>query len=99
MLPVPRPATVADVVTLNVVDAPAVRVAEAPPLEANTAEAIWGTPETVKLAVRVAPLTLVIWKTFVKVRADGTVPKSSERALTFPEATDVEVPGCTALPG
>jgi len=49
--------------------------------------------------VCVAPLTFVIPKTDVNVRADGTVPKSSAMVSTLPLATAVEVPGRTAVPG
>jgi hypothetical protein len=98
MLPVPRPATVVEVVTVIVVDPPEASVAEPAPLDAKTAEEIWGTPENASVAVRDAPLTFVTRKTLVKVRADGTVPKSRESASTFPLATGVDVPGWTAVP-
>ena len=98
-MPVPRPATVEEVVTVRVVEAPAASVTELLPLEAKTAEETWATFESDSVAVRVALLTFVIRKTEVMVRAEGTVPKSSERLSTFPLATDVDVPGCTAPAG
>src|SRR4051812_43949909 len=91
-VPLPRPATVDDVVTVKVVEAPAPSVAEPPPLEAKTADETCGTLVSVRFAVRVAPLTFVIRKTEVNVRADGTVPKSRERLSTLPPATAVDVP-------
>src|SRR6185312_4211965 len=94
----PRPATVVEVVTLSVVDAPAANVAVVPPLEANTAEETCGTDESESVAVFVAPLTFVIRKTLGKVRADGTVPRSIERPSTLPLATAVPVPGWTSVP-
>src|SRR4051794_5167018 len=87
-LPVPRPATVEDVVTFTVVDAPAARVAELPP-PAKATEEICATLDSARVAVRAAPLTFVTRKTEVNVRADGTVPKSSERESTLPLATVV----------
>ena len=98
-MPVPRPATVGDVVTVTVVDAPAPSMAEPEPLEANTADVTWGTPETVSVAVWAAPLTFVTRNTLVNARADGTVPKSSDMTSTLPLATEVEVPGWIAVPG
>jgi hypothetical protein len=74
-------------------------VAEVPPLEAKTADATCGTDERLSVAVRVALLTFVIRKTFEKVRADGTVPRSIDSPSTFPEATAVDVPGWTSVPG
>src|SRR2546423_15238663 len=44
-------------------------------------------PETVRTAVRDAPLTFVTRKTEVNVRADATVPKSRARLSTPPLAT------------
>ena len=97
--PLPRPATVEDVVTVTVVDAPAASVAEPEPLEAKTTELTCATFESVSVAVCVEPLTFVTRNTVVNVRAEGTVPKSRERLSTLPLATAVDVPGCTALPG
>ena len=85
--------------TVSVVDAPATSVTEVLPLEAKTAEATCGTDERFSVAVWVAPLTFVIRKTLEKVRADGTVPRSMDSPSTFPEATAVDVPGCTSVPG
>jgi len=87
------------VATLSVVDAPAASVTDPEPLEAKIAELTWGTEERVSVAVCVEPLTFVIRKTFANVRADGTVPKSSVSAFTFPLATAVDVPGRTSVPG
>jgi len=87
---------VVDVVTDSVVEAPADSVAEPLPLDAKTADTTWGTDERVSVAVWVAPLMFVIWKTLEKVRAEGTVPKSIERPSTLPPATAVAVPGCTS---
>src|SRR5215208_2966580 len=98
MLPVPRPATVEEVVTVTVVVAPEASVAEPEPLEAKTADVICGTPENESVAVCAAPLTFVTRKTLVNVRAEGTVPKSTESASTLPLATGVDVPGWTAVP-
>ena len=98
-MPTPRPATVAEVVTDSVVEAPAASVTEPLPLEAKTADETCETEESVSVAVRVAPLTFVIRKTFEKVRADGTVPRSIDRLSTSPPATAFEVPGCTSEPG
>jgi hypothetical protein len=90
---------VVDVVTVKFVEAPAARVADAPPLDAKTADVTCGTEERLSVAVRDAPLTLVIRKTLENVRADGTVPRSIERPSTFPAATGVDVPGCRSVPG
>jgi len=68
-------------------------VADVLPLDAKTADATCGTDERVTVAVLLAPLTLVMWKTLEKVRAEGTVPRSIERPSTFPAATAVDVPG------
>jgi hypothetical protein len=81
-----------DVTTVKLVEAPAPSVAEVPPLEAKTADVTCGT-ERLSVAVRDAPLTLVIRKTLENVRADGTVPRSIERPSTLPAATAVDVPG------
>ena len=97
-MPVPRPATVDDVTTVRVVDAPAASVAEVPPLEANETDETCATFESVSVAVCVALPTFLIVKTEVNVRADGTVPKSSDRLSTLPLDTAVDVPGWTALP-
>src|SRR5262245_1727579 len=85
-VPKPRPATVGDVVTLTVAEAPAARVSDVPPPEKERFE-IWGTFERVSTAVRDAPLTFVTRKTGLNVRADATVPKSSARLSTPPLAT------------
>jgi hypothetical protein len=86
-------------VTVTVVEAPAASVTVPAPLDAKTAELTSGTDETVNAAVCEEPETFVTRKTFVNVRAEGTRPKSTVSASTFPLATGVEVPGCTALPG
>ena len=85
-MPEPRPATVDDVVTLTVVEAPAARVTDVPPPAKATAE-IWGTFESVRTAVCDAPLTFVTRKTEANVRAEATVPKSSASVSTPPLAT------------
>jgi hypothetical protein len=97
--PLPWPATVGDVVTLSVVDAPAASVTEVDPDDANTAEEICETPARASVAVCVDPDTFVILKTDVNVRADGTVPNESESESTLPLAIAAEVPACTADPG
>ncbi len=51
------------------------------------------------MAVCVEPLTFVIVKTFVNVRAEGTVPNESDNESTLPEAIGVLVPAWTADPG
>jgi hypothetical protein len=79
---VPRPATVDDVVTSTVVEAPGARVTEL-----GEREEICGTFESVRTAECDAPLTFVIRKTELNVRAEATVPKSSERLSTPPLAT------------
>ena len=85
--------------TLSVVEAPAANETVVPPLEAKTADATCGTDERLSVAVRVALLTFVIRKTLGNVRAEGTVPRTIESPSTFPEATAVDVPGCTSVPG
>jgi hypothetical protein len=73
-------------------------VTEVDPLEAKTAAATCGTEERLSVAVLLAPLTFVMRKTLEKVLADGTVPRSIERASTLPPATAFDVPGWTSLP-
>jgi hypothetical protein len=90
---------VVEVVTVSVVEAPAARVAEVPPLDAKTAEDTCGTDESARIAVRLALLTFVILKTLENVRAEGTVPRSIERLSTLPLATAFDVPGWTSVPG
>jgi hypothetical protein len=87
-VPEPRPATVDDVVTSTVVEAPAASVTDVPP-PANASEEICGTFERVRTAVRDAPLTFVTRKTDENVRAEATVPKSSARLSTPPLASVV----------
>src|SRR3954451_3377838 len=87
-VPVPRPATDEDVVTFTVVDAPAASVTDVPP-PAKATEEICATLDSARVAVRAAPLTFVTRKIEVNVRADATVPKSSERESTLPLATVV----------
>jgi hypothetical protein len=91
-VPLPWPATVLDVVTESVVDAPAASVAVVEPEEAKATEAISGAEERLIVAVCVEALTFLIVKTFVNVRADGTVPNASESESTLPEAIAVLVP-------
>src|SRR3954465_5706998 len=86
-VPVPRPATVGDVATLTVEEAPAASVTEVPPLAAKKIVGAWGTLESVRVAGREAGLTFVTRNTDVNVRADATVPKSSVRESTFSSAT------------
>ena len=89
----PCPATVEDVVTVSVVDAPAASVAVVELEEAKTAEAICGAPDRLEVAVCAEPETLVMRKTEVIVRAEGIVPNASERVSTSPPAMLVDVPG------
>jgi hypothetical protein len=98
-VPDPCPATVFDVVTETVVDAPAASVADVVPEEAKTIAEISGTEESVIVAVCVELETFFTVKTLVNVRADGTVPSASESEFTFPEAIGVLVPTWTADPG
>jgi hypothetical protein len=86
--PDPKPQTLLEVVTVTVVDAPAASVTDVDPDDVNTTDWICGTPDSVSTAVRVELLTFVTRKTLVSVRADATVPKSSDRVSTFPEAAD-----------
>src|SRR4051794_14289355 len=85
-VPVPRPATVGELATLTVVEAPAARVTEVPPLAAKKMDETCGTLDSERMAVRAAPLTFVTRKTEVNVRADGTVPKSRASESTLPLA-------------
>src|SRR3954466_11631765 len=85
-VPIPRPATVGELVTLTVVEAPAASVTEVPPLAARKMDETCGTLDSERIAVRAAPLTFVTRKTEVNVRADATVPKSSASESTFPLA-------------
>jgi hypothetical protein len=91
--PEPCPATVEDVVTVSVVDPPGASVALVEPEEANTAEAICGAPERLRVAVCDELETFVIRKIEVIVRADGMVPNASESESTSPLAMLVDVPG------
>jgi hypothetical protein len=95
-VPDPRPATVGEVVTETVVEAPAASVAVVVPEEANCTDTIWAGSDGVRTAVALELPTLVTRKTLVKVRAEGTVPKSSESESTLPLATGVAVPAWTA---
>jgi hypothetical protein len=90
---------VLDVVTDSVVDAPGASVAVVEPDEANAIDVISGTEDIVSVAVADALPTFFTVKRFVNVRADGTVPKTSESESTLPDATGVDVPAWTALPG
>jgi hypothetical protein len=91
-VPVPRPATVDEVVTESVVDAPGASVAVVEPEEANCAETICAIDESAMVAVADELPTFVIRKTLVKVRADGTTPKSRLSESTLPLAIGVDVP-------
>ena len=79
--PLPRPATVEDVVTDTVVEAPAASVAVVVPEDANTKEVICAGSEGVRTAVALELPTLVTRKTLVNVRADGTRPKEQRPEL------------------
>ena len=70
-VPAPRPATVGEVVTVTVVEAPAASVAVAVPVLANTAETIWLGPLRVSTAVRLCAEMFLTVNTLVNARAGG----------------------------
>src|SRR3954469_5221166 len=51
-VPIPRPATVGELVTLTVVEAPAASVTEVPPLAAKKMDETCGTLDSERIAVR-----------------------------------------------
>ena len=84
---------------MTLVEAPAARVADVPPLDAKATDETCAGGDGVRTAVRVCALTFLTVKTLVNVRADGTRPNARARVSTSPVAIGVDVPTCTALPG
>ena len=97
--PTPWPATVLEVVTVTVVEAPAASVALVVPVLAKSAETTWAGPLRVSTAVRLWVEMFLTVNTLVNARAEGTRENASASVSTFPVATGMEVPAWTAVPG